>query len=104
MGCLVAKSDFVDAHPEAVAEVLENYRASVEEVLSDVDASAELVAKYEIVGNAAIAKLAIPDASIVCITGADIRPALEGYFQVLYNANPASVGGNMPGDDFYYVS
>ena len=104
MGCLVAKSDFVDAHPEAVAAFLENYRASVEEVLTDVDASAELVAKYEIVGNAAIAKLAIPDASIVCITGADIRPALEGYFQVLYNANPASVGGNMPGDDFYYVS
>lgn len=103
MGSLVAKSDFIDAHPDAVAAFLENYHASIAEVLDDVDTSAELIAKYEIAGNAAIAKLAVPDASIVCITGADIRPALEGYYQVLYNANPASIGGAMPGDDFYYA-
>ena len=104
MGCLVAKSDFIDAHPDAVAAFLENYRASIAEVLDDVDTSAELIAKYEIAGNAAIAKLAVPDASIVCITGDQLKPALEGYFQVLYDADPASVGGTLPGDDFYYVS
>ena len=102
MGCLAARSDFIDAHPEAIAEFLENYKVSVDDVLNNVDESAELIAKYEIVGSAAIAKLAIPDASIVCITGEDIRPALEGYFQVLYDANPQSVGGSMPADDFYY--
>ena len=52
--------------------------------------------------KAAIAKLAVPDASIVCITGDQLKPALEGYFQVLYDADPASVGGTLPGDDFYY--
>ena len=102
MGCLVARTDFIKAHPEAVQDFLENYKTSVAEVLDDVDASAELVAKYEIVGSAAIAKLAIPDASIVCITGKDIRPALEGYFKVLFDANPQSLGGTMPADDFYY--
>ena len=54
-------------------------------------------------GQGEIAKKAIPDASIVCITGADLKPALEGYFQVLFNADPASVGGTLPADDFYYV-
>lgn len=102
MGCLVARTDFIEAHPEALNQFLEDYRVSVNEVLDDVDTAAELVAKYEIVGNAAIAKLAIPDASIVCITGQEIRIALEGYFQVLYDANPQSVGGAMPADDFYY--
>ncbi|MBR0086738.1 MAG: ABC transporter substrate-binding protein [Lachnospiraceae bacterium] len=104
MGCLAARKDFIEAHPEAVDEFLKVYAESVDAVLADVDASAELIAKYEITGNAQIAKLAIPDASIVCITGDQLKPALEGYFQVLYDADPASVGGTLPGDDFYYVS
>ncbi len=103
MGCLAARKEFIEQNPEAVAAFLENYAASIDEVLADVDASAELVAKYEITGNAEIAKKAIPDASIVCITGAELKPALNGYLQVLFDADPASVGGAMPGDDFYYV-
>ena len=103
MGCLVARKAFIEENPEAVDAFLKNYEASIAEVLADVDASAELIAKYEITGSAQIAKLAIPDASIVCITGEDLKPALEGYFQVLFDANPASVGGAMPADDFYYV-
>lgn len=103
MGCLAARKAFLEENPEAVKAFLENYAATVEEVLADTDASAELVAKYEITGNAQIAKNAIPDASIVCITGEDLKPALEGYFQVLFDADPSSVGGTMPGDDFYYV-
>ena len=83
---------------------LETYEKSVSEVLKDVDASAELVAKYEITGNAQIAKNAIPDAAIVCVKGEKLRQSVEGYFQVLYDADPASVGGAMPGDDFYYGS
>ena len=77
MGCLVAKSDFIDAHPDAVAAFLENYHASIAEVLDDVDTSAELIAKYEIAGNAAIAKLAVPDASIVCITYFFLLPGIR---------------------------
>ena len=31
-----------------------------------------------------------------------MRTAAEAMLQVLYDANPKSVGGAMPGDDFYY--
>ena len=27
---------------------------------------------------------------------------IENYLNVLYKANPASVGGTMPDDEFYY--
>ena len=104
MGCLVARKEFVEEHPEALAQFLADYKTTMDEALADVDAMAELVAKYEITGNAAIAKLAIPDASIVCITGADMQPALEGYYQVLFDADPTSVGGALPAEDFYYVA
>ena len=75
---------------------------TIEFVKENPDEAAELVAKYEITGNAQIAKKALPDAGIVCITGEDIRPALEGYLKVMFEANPASIGGAMPGDDFYW--
>ncbi|MCQ2537019.1 MAG: ABC transporter substrate-binding protein [Lachnospiraceae bacterium] len=103
MGCLVATKKFITEHPADVKLFVERYEKSIQAVLADVDAAAELVAKYEITGSAAIAKNAIPDAGIVCITGKDMKPAINGYYQVLFDANPASLGGKMPADDFYYA-
>jgi len=31
-----------------------------------------------------------------------MKTALSGYLQVLADQNPASVGGQLPGDDFYF--
>lgn len=102
MGCLVATTDFINEHPDDVKLFLERYEKSIKTVLDDIDAAAELVAQYEITGSAAIAKAAIPDCGIVCITGKDMKPAIDGYFKVLYDASAQSVGGKMPEDDFYY--
>ena len=32
-----------------------------------------------------------------------MKTDLAGYLQVLFDANPKSVGGTMPDDDFYYI-
>ena len=32
-----------------------------------------------------------------------MQQKLSGYLNVLYSAEPKSVGGSMPGDDFYYL-
>ncbi len=103
MGCVVARTDFITEHPKTVKKFLENYEASLESVVADPKAASELVAKYEITGSAAIAERAIPDCNLVCITGDDIKPAVEGYYNVLFAANPKSVGGSLPDDNFYYV-
>ena len=49
-----------------------------------------------------MAETAIPECYITFIDGEDLRTILGGYLEVLYDANPASVGGSLPGDDFYY--
>ena len=67
----------------------------------DMDTTSELVAKYGIIEKAPVAKLALPKCNIVCITGAAMKDALSGYLDVLYQANPQSGGGALPGDDFY---
>lgn len=100
-GVAVARSAFASEHPVAVEELLDAYAASVDFVNDDPSAAAQLIEVADIV-TAQVAKQAIPYCNIVCMTGAEMAGALTGYLQTLYDADPASVGGAMPGDDFCY--
>ena len=103
MTAVVARTDFIRENPEAVAAFLADYESSINYVVSHVDEAAELIAGYGITPNAAIAKQAIPQCHLTCISGADMAPAISGYYEILWNANPASVGGALPDDAIYYV-
>ena len=69
---------------------------------SDTKTAAEYVAEAGIIEKAPVAEKAIPFCNIVCIEGSDMKSALSGYLSVLYEQDPKSVGGALPGDDFYY--
>lgn len=100
-GIVIARKEFVENNPEAVELFLERYADSVEYVNANVSESAQLVGKYDIV-PAAVAEKAIPACNIVCITGTEMKDKLSGYLNVLFEQLPASVGGALPADDFYY--
>ena len=101
-GIVVVRKEFAENYPDAVKDFLNRYSASVKFVNENIDEASELVGKYDIV-PAAVAKKAIPNCHIVCITGEEMKSKLSGYLQVLFEQNPASVGGAMPTDDFYYT-
>lgn len=99
--CILVRSQFAEEHPEAVEQFLKDFSESAAWVNENVDDAAELCGRYEIV-KAPIAKKAIPQCNIVCITGTEMKDALGGCLNVLFEQNPAAVGGALPGDDFYY--
>ena len=101
-GCIVVRKDFAQANPDAVKAFMEDYQASVQYVNENVAEAAKLVEKRGIIASAALAEKAIPNCNIVCIQGQEMKDTLSGFLQVLYDANPKSVGGALPGDDFYY--
>ena len=101
-GVIVARRDFVEAHPAAVSSFLTAYAASVDWVNANVSDAAALIGEYGIV-DAAVAEKALPYCNIVCITGAKLLEKLPGYLYVLYNADPAAVGGAMPDNSFYFA-
>ena len=70
---------------------------------NDVEKTGELVAKYGIIEKAPVARKALPLCNIVCITGEEMKTALSGYLDALAAQDPKSVGGKVPGDDFYYI-
>lgn len=101
-GVVVVRKEFAEENPEAVEDFMERYADSVEYVNDNVEEAAELVGNYDIVA-ADVAVKAIPECNIVCITGEDMKEQLSGYLTVLKDANPESIGGELPGDDFYYI-
>lgn len=100
-GVAVVRSEFADAHPEAVDAFLGHYRESVEFVNANTDEAAALVGGYEIVPEA-VAKKALPACNITFVDGAGMKEQLGGYLEVLADQNADAVGGKLPGDDFYY--
>lgn len=100
-GVAVVRSEFADAHPEAVDAFLGHYRESVEFVNANTDEAAALVGGYDIVPEA-VAKKALPACNIAFVDGADMKAQLSGYLEVLADQNADAVGGKLPGDDFYY--
>ena len=103
MTSVVARTEFIEQHPDAVAVFLEEYAASIDYVNTNVDDAAEVVAGFGITPSAPIAKQAIPQCHLTYIAGKDMAPAISGYYDILWQADPAAVGGSLPDDGIYYV-
>lgn len=102
-GVTVVRNEFLQEHENAVATFMEEHQASAQSMNSDVENGAKLAAASGIIAKEPIALKAIPKCNITYIDGADMKQALSGYLEVLYEQNPESIGGALPGDDFYYV-
>ena len=101
-GVVVVRRAFVEAHPDAFTDFLTDYKASTEFTNTHPAEAAPAIAAAGIVPSAQIAEAAIPACNITYIDGARLKTVLSGYLRVLFGADPASVGGSLPGDDFYY--
>ena len=102
-GVTIVRTDFLAENEAAVKEFLKAHQASTAFTAENVDEAAELVAAQGIVEKAPIAKQALPKCNIVCITGQEMKDALTGYLSVLNSQDASSIGGSLPGDDFYYM-
>ncbi len=103
MGCIVARSEFVEENPKAIKVFLEDYEKSITAVSEDVDTTAALCEEFNIITPAAVAKKAIPYCNIVFEDGEELKTDLSAYLEFLFKANPKSIGGKLPADDFYYA-
>lgn len=103
-GVTIVNADFLEEHPGNVKAFMEEHKMSAAYANDDVSATANLVAEYGIIEKAPVAEKALPKCNITYIDGADMKAALSGYLQVLYDQDPTAVGGAMPDDNFYYIA
>ena len=102
-GVTVVTNSFLKEHGDKVDAFIAAHKASADKALADVEGTAALVVAQGIIAKEPLAKKAIPACNIVCISGSEMKEMLSGYLTVLFEQEPKSVGGSLPGDEFYYV-
>ncbi|MEF2838641.1 MAG: ABC transporter substrate-binding protein [Oscillospiraceae bacterium] len=102
-GCVVVRKDFVVENPVAVTTFLDEYGYSIEALTTDVEGTAAKIEATGIFTKAAVAAKAIPNCNVCFIIGEEMQAALSQFLTIMHGVAPASVGGNIPGDDFYCV-
>ena len=102
-GVTVVRNAFLEENEKAVKHFLQEHQESTDAINSNVEKGAELAANAGIIAKAPIAQKAIPKCNITYIDGAEMKQALSGYLQVLFEQNGASVGGKLPEEGFYYI-
>lgn len=103
-GCLVVNKAFADANPDAVKKFLDDYKTSVDFIVAGSDEAIDMIVKAGILPKAAIAKKALPNCNICCITGEAMKSAISVFYEKIFALDPTSIGGALPADGFYYIA
>jgi len=101
-GCLVVRKAYLEANEKTVKAFLEDYKASIDYVNEHHTKASLLMEAYGLVDAAAAGEASIGKSNIVYVAGKDAREMAGAMLKVLFDANPKSVGGALPGDEFYY--
>ena len=102
-GCVVVRTEFAREHPAELAAFLEDYGESVALLSEDVPAAAKAIEETGIFAKAAVAEKAIPNCNICFVTGEEMQAELSAFLEIMFEKVPQSIGGKIPGDDFYCI-
>ena len=100
-GCLVVNTEFAQNHPNEIAKFLEDYKASVDFVMSGSDEAIASIVEAGILPNEAIAKKALPNCNICFIAGNEMKEAISVFYEKIYEADNKSILA-IPDNGFYY--
>ena len=100
-GCIIARKEFIDAHPVAVDNFLKSYEGSVNTLNSDPEKAAAAVVAAGIAANENLVKNALPRCNVTYLVGDEMKNALNEFWGALYAQVPSSVGGALPDDGIF---
>lgn len=96
----VAKNSIISEHAEFLQAFLEKLQENVDWILDKPYSAMQALADNG--SNVSdFTKVTIERCNIRFEYSKDIKQDIESYLQVMYNLNPASVGGKMPSGGFY---
>ena len=102
-GCVVVRKEFAESHPNEVAAFLTEYEASIMYLSEDGADVAGTIERSGVFAKGAVAAKALPNCNICFIAGEDMKAPMSAFLNIMFETQPASIGGSVPNDDFYYV-
>ena len=102
-GCVVVRKEFAESHPNEVATFLADYEASITYLSEDGADVAGTIESSGVFAKGAVAAKALPNCNICFIAGEDMKAPMSAFLNIMFETQPASIGGSVPNDDFYYA-
>lgn len=102
-GCVVVRKAFAQENPELVAQFLKEYEASIAFLDTNTEEAAQMIVDADIFTSAPVAMKAIPECNQCFIIGTEMQEALGEFLAIMLEVAPDSIGGQLPGQDFYYM-
>ncbi len=99
---MAVKTAFASQNPEFTAKFHEEYKKALLWFLDNPAEGAALAQKYLSMDPEVVEK-AIPVMALDFAAAADVQDVLEIYFKLLFDYSPASIGGELPDENFYYT-
>lgn len=99
--CLVVSGDMAAQHPEYVQAFLTEFRKSIGWMTANPVPAGEKALTLMPQLSAALLTKSLPGCNIAYTPAREARKDLEDYLQVLLDFNADTIGGALPGDDFY---
>lgn len=88
---------------DAFNAFLDEYKNSTTYANSNIEETAALLEEYDVF-KAAIAKKAIPYCNVTYVDNQEMKTNILAYLKVLYDENPAAIGGNLPEEGMFYIN
>ena len=70
---------------------------------AEPEQAGQMIQDAGIFAKAAVAAKAIPNCNVCFVSGAEMQAPLTAFLTALSTVAPQSIGGSVPGDDFYCV-
>ena len=102
-GCVVVRKEFAEAHPNEISAFLTDYAASISYLTEEGADVAGVIESSGVFAKGAVAAKALPNCNLCFITGNDMQTVMNHFLEIMYKTQPASIGGAIPSDDFYYI-
>lgn len=101
-GAIIVNKEFAENNKDFISDFLKQYESSVNWVNENPADASILVEKNEIMPSAELVEKAIPYCGITYKLAVNEKESLDTFYKILFDSNPASIGGNLPDEDFYY--
>ncbi|MDO5695814.1 MAG: ABC transporter substrate-binding protein [Eubacteriales bacterium] len=100
-GFAVSKS-FAEEHPQFTADFDAKYKEALQWVIDNPKEAAAMGEEY--IGiKAPVLEKAIPKMGLYHVPSSTLKPILDGYYQMLFDFDPSTIGGKVPDEGFYFT-
>ncbi len=99
---LFVSGSAAEKYPDFINDFIKKYSKSIENLNNDPEAAGTWAASFLTTPPAKIIEKSIPGGNLKWTDAQSAMPAVEEYFNVLFESNPDSIGGSLPDEEFYY--